>query len=328
MLSGKEAFPVSVLICSRDRRDMLDALIADLQRQDYSGEVEIIVVEETDDPRPPEGCQYVPLPVRGHGIAYARNLAMEHASHEIIVFVDDDCRVGAGWLRNLVAPFADTAVLGVQGGVTVPDGSNAIGWAESLLGFPGGGTSRVYRAAGHEQSTMEVSTLNAAYRRSAVDQVGGFSDAARQGGEDYILAKRVAEHGRLLFVPNAMVRHVARGSLPAIWRWFVRRGRAEIGLLSNGVAPPGYGKFVLRSSLGLKLLATLLLFPWFGCWPIALLAVMYAGMTWWRHYPICRAGMVPLSAWMISPLVKGVMDIAVDAGRISSLSDFWRPHDG
>ncbi|RME57937.1 glycosyltransferase family 2 protein, partial [Candidatus Parcubacteria bacterium] len=145
---------VSVLICTRGRRDMLDALLEDLRRQDYDGDVQIVVVEETDDPRPVEGTDYVPHPVRNLGIAHARNLALEHARHNLIVFVDDDCRVAPDWLGRLLAPLLeDDAVLGVQGGVTVPEGTNAIGWAESLLGFPGGGVTRIRRSAGQAQDT-------------------------------------------------------------------------------------------------------------------------------------------------------------------------------
>ncbi|HXH64057.1 MAG TPA: glycosyltransferase, partial [Mariprofundaceae bacterium] len=262
MLTRNEA--VSLLICSRDRRDMLDALLADLRQQSYGGEVEIVVVEETDDPRPPAGVKYVPLPVRNLGIAYARNQAVQAAAHELLVFVDDDCRVAPEWLEKLLAPFAEPDVLGVQGGVTVPDGTNAVGWAESLLGFPGGGIARVRQAQGRTQPTREVSTLNAAYRRTALIEAGGFPESARFGGEDYLLAKRVAGHGRLLFVPDAMVRHAARGSLPAIWRWFVRRGWAEIGLLRGGLAPAGFKGFMLRSSLLLKLGIVLLTVPWLG----------------------------------------------------------------
>ncbi|MDQ6959167.1 MAG: glycosyltransferase family A protein, partial [Mariprofundaceae bacterium] len=107
---------VVVLVCTRDRRAMLDALLADLRAQDYDGKHEIIVVEETDDPRPPEGVNYVPHPVLNKGIAFARNLAIEHAAHDLIVFVDDDCRVETDWLRRLVRPLDDPQLLGVQGG--------------------------------------------------------------------------------------------------------------------------------------------------------------------------------------------------------------------
>jgi GT2 family glycosyltransferase len=319
MLNGDRVPAVSVLICTRDRRDGLDALLADLRQQSYAGAIEIVVVEETDDPRPPDGVKYVPLPVRNHGIAYARNRALAAASHELVAFVDDDCRISQDWLQALLAPFADAHVVGVQGGVTVPDSTNAIGWAESLLGFPGGGISRVHRACDHNQDTFEVSTLNAAYRRLAVQQAGGFPESARFGGEDYLLAKRVAEHGRLLFVPEALVRHQVRGGLPAIWHWFTRRGRAEIELIRAGIAPQGYGRYVVRASFSLKLAVALATVPWLGWLLPLLLIIAVIAITWWRLRWVLTAPAIPVAAYAVAPLVRMVMDVANDAGRIRAM---------
>ena len=309
--------PVSILVCTRDRRDMLEALLKDLRVQDYQGDMQIVVVEETNHPRPPAGVDYVPIPVRDRGIGFARNTALEHARYDMIVFVDDDCRVGPGWLSALLAPMQeDDGVLGVQGGVTVPEGTNAIGWAESLLGFPGGGISRIRRSGGKVQKTIEISTLNAAYRKQVVLEAGGFDVAARWGGEDYLLAKHVAARGRLLFVPQAIVRHAARGSLPAIWHWFVRRGMAEAGLWRSGQAPAGYGAFILRSSIFLKLAVLLAVAPWLGWWFPLLLPVVMAAITWWRLRWVWADREVPRRAFWVLPLVRLTMDVATDFGRI------------
>lgn len=298
---------------------MLDALLADLRDQDYQGEIQIVVVEETDDPRSPESVDYVPHPVRDLGIAHARNLALKHARHEIVVFVDDDCRVASDWLQKLLLPLDDPDVLGVQGGVTVPEGTNAIGWAESLLGFPGGGIARIHHAGNKARDTVEVSTLNAAYRRQAVLDAGGFDEDARLGGEDYLLAKKVAARGRLLFVPEAIVRHAARGNLAAIWRWFVRRGMAEAGLWRGGLAPAGYGLFLLRSSLFLKLVILLVGTPWLGWWLPLLLPVAVTATTWGRLRWIWGDAAIPRQAFWVAPLVRLTMDIAADFGRIRAM---------
>jgi len=314
--------PVSILVCTRDRRAMLDTLLADLHAQDYDGQYEITVIEETDDPRPIEGVSYVPHPIMHKGIAFARNLAIKHAVHDLIVFVDDDCQVEPDWLRRLLQPLDDLHVLGVQGGVTVPDGTNAIGWAETLLGFPGGGVSRIHHSGGKIQETREVSTLNAAYRKQALLDAGGFDAAARFGGEDYLLAKKVARQGLLLFVPSALVRHAARGSIPAIWRWFVRRGTAEIDLWRHDLAADGFGGWMIRSSVGLKLLCVLLLWPWFSFWPIVLLFTVYVMLAWWRMRWCLREQVgcvVPWVAFAIVPAVKLCMDLASDVGHLNRL---------
>jgi GT2 family glycosyltransferase len=308
---------VSILVSTRDRPQMLDALLGDLSVRAYDGDVEIVVVEETDSPRAPEGAVYVPHPVRNKGIAFARNLAIKHASHDLLVFVDDDCRVDSGWLSRLLDVFADKSVMGVQGGVTVPRNTNAIGWAESLLGFPGGGIARIHESGGGPQETLEISTLNAAYRKSVVERVGGFPMAARFGGEDYLLAKRVAEHGRLLFVPDAVVRHQARGSLPAIWHWFVRRGRAEFELWRSGLAPEGFGAWMLRASLGMKLAPLLLLCFW-SVWPLLVIMGLMVIFNMWRYRWVINKPEIPNAAWWCLPWVRMFMSFASDAGRLKA----------
>ena len=296
---------------------MLDALLADLRAQRYMGNIQIVVIEETDEPRPLCGVDYVPIPVQNLGIAFARNIALANARHDTVVFVDDDCRVGADWLSTLVAPvLRDNTLLGAQGGVTVPLETNAIGWAESLLGFPGGGIARIYQSGGNLQETCEVSTLNAVYRKHAIERVGGFPEEARWGGEDFVLAKRVAAHGRMVFIPNAEVRHAARGSLSAIWWWFVRRGLAEVDLWRAGLAPGGYGSFLLRSSFLLKLAVLFLGTPWLGWWLPLSLPVAVMLMTWWRLKWALEYGGVPRAAFWIAPMVRLVMDMGADLGRI------------
>jgi len=306
---------ISILVCTRDRRDMLNALLADLGKQDYAGQYEIIVVEETDDPSPPAGVSYVPHPMLNKGIAFARNMAIEHATGDVVVFVDDDCRVSPDWLRRLVRPLEDAGVLGMQGGVTVPQETNAIGWAESVLGFPGGGVGRIHRARGQLQDTIEVSTLNAAYRRSVIAEVGGFPVAARFGGEDYLLAKCVAGRGRLVFVPDAVVRHVARGSVPAIWHWFERRGMAEFELWRSGMAPQDYGRWMIRSSLSIKLLPFVLL-CWWSMLPLLAMIALIVVSNMWRERWVVGSPEIPLAAWFWLPWVRMLMAVGSDVGRV------------
>lgn len=309
--------PVSILIITRDRREMLDRLLSDLAVQNYQGEVEIVVVEETDFPREIAGVLYVAHSMLNKGIAFARNMSVKHASHGMLVFIDDDCRVAPDWLENLLTPFEDQTVLGVQGGVTVPDGTNAIGWAETLLGFPGGGFTRVVQSHGEIRETREVSTLNAAYRKEAVIKAGGFSDIARFGGEDDLLAKRVVEQGRLLFVPKAMVQHEARGSLTDIWHWFVRRGKAEFEISQANLAPEGYGLWMLRSSFSIKILPLMFLGYWSVLPLMGGLAVILS-INWWKFRWVLSQKQVPKSAWFIMPLVKISMSLATDVGRIKA----------
>jgi glycosyltransferase involved in cell wall biosynthesis len=119
---------ISILICSRDRRHELQSLVSDLQEMKSPYSFDVVVVEETNHPRPLQGVKYIPHAVANRGIPYARNLALASARGDIIVFLDDDCTIHDGWLKNLLDPFRDESILGVQGGVNVPESTCAIGW--------------------------------------------------------------------------------------------------------------------------------------------------------------------------------------------------------
>jgi GT2 family glycosyltransferase len=224
-----------------------------------------------------------------------------------------------GWLDRLLLPFVDGSVIGVQGGVTTPQSSNAIGWAESILGFPGGGIKRVFQARGNNQETLEISTLNCAYRKWVVEKVGGLEEKLKFGGEDYLLAKKASTYGRCLFVPNAMVSHEARGKLSKIWHWFVRRGRAEVDVIRSRSQRQLTAWRLVRGSLTLKLLflfALCALLPTLSGYFLLASFLLYSFLQYARCYAVWHESIAPLSALLLLPIVKLTMDVAVDWGRL------------
>ncbi|MBW1997079.1 MAG: glycosyltransferase [Deltaproteobacteria bacterium] len=318
---------VSILICSKDRRRELENLVDTLKAMDTQHPFEIVVVEETDKPMPLKGARYVSHPVANKGIPYARNLALSHGRGEIIVFLDDDCIIHDQWLDKLLAPFEDGSVVGVQGGVTVPPHTNATGWVEAIVGVPGGNIRRVLEAKGKNIETREISTLNCAYRRRAVDKVGGFDSRLKITGEDYVLAKKICRLGRCLFVPDAMVSHEARGRLSLIWRWFIRRGRADIDVIKvTGWDMPKF-IWLLRSSILLKILALGLictLLPGLVVLFLSTAIVGYFLSQYARYYATWKKARISLRPLVLIPAVKFVMDLAIDTGRIIELTGAGR----
>jgi GT2 family glycosyltransferase len=313
---------ISILVCSRDRRADLENVVNDLKLMNASYRYDIIVVEETDAPCPIAGVRYFPHPVKNYGFAYARNLSIAESTGEILVFIDDDCQIQEEWLDRLLKPFKKQSVVGVQGGVTVPEDSNAIGWTESLLGFPGGGIRRIIKSAGVAQETIEVSTLNSAYRRRVVEAVGGFYGRLQWGGEDYLLAKKACQHGKCLFVPDALIAHRVRGTLANIWHWFVRRGQAEIGVVrSQEYAGASWGS-VLKSSLTFKVLviSTLCLLLSVGfIYIIPAFFSLYVFLQYFRNYSVWKKSKAPFTSFLIIPFVKLIMDFAADVGRLKAV---------
>lgn len=319
MDTDHDTLMVSVLICSKGRRKRLENLVEKLINSNAPCRYEIVVVEETNYPKPIEGVKYVGHPVANKGIPYARNLALKSAVGEIVIFLDDDCMIQDNWMAELLKPFSNASVVGVQGGVTVPESTNAIGWAESILGFPGGGITRILRAKGENGLTREISTLNCAYRKWVIDRIGGFDQRLVLGGEDYKLAKRACEFGECLFIPSAEVRHEPRGTLMNNYIWFFKRGRAELALSRTGWRSREFYRYWLQSSLLLKILLVVYTAVLAGI-PVGSLIILLpfycAGIVFKRLRPLLSSR-IPLTAMFILPLVKMVMDIGIDCGRLS-----------
>jgi GT2 family glycosyltransferase len=310
---------VSVLISTKDRRPDLAKALASLEGQDYPRErFEVIVVEETDQPAPPSGARYVAIPKEGRGFGYTRAVALRHARGPLVAFIDDDCEAEPSWLRELVRPLMeDPVVLGVAGCVRVRN-ANPIGICENILGFPGGGIAYLSRAAGQVVETRHLSTCNCAYRAEVLQKVGGFPEDAPSSGEDYLVGRSVSRLGRCVYTPRAVVFHKPRGTLRAVFRWFIRRGRQEVWLLRHY---PGVAEFrtlhLVSTSLALRAAAALAAADLVGIPPaaaLALLLVAYGVLQnfryrfCWRYY---RAAWLPL----LLPVTKLVMGLGGEAGR-------------
>lgn len=312
---------VSVVICTKDRPADLARAIASVRACGEVGRgAEIVVVEEADAPREIPGVRYVHLPRAGRGFGSARNVGLRQVRGEFVLFLDDDCEAEEGWIEALTAPLRDDPrLLGAAGAVLVW-GCGAVGYAENILGFPGGGLRYLDGARGHVVPTRSLSTCNCAYRREAVLRAGGFREDARLGGEDSLLAERITALGPCVYAPRAVVYHRPRGRLAAVFRWFIRRGQSEIALLRTIADRTKHVRYLLRSSWTVRGLA---LFFVVVLWPrLALLLpgagiVYYAAILW--RFRFARAYPSHRRAWWLVPVVKMTMDLGAEVGRWKAL---------
>jgi glycosyltransferase involved in cell wall biosynthesis len=217
---------ISVVVPSRNRAHLLPRLVTAIAAQQGVDRIELIVVDDgsTDDTAAVLADLRLPGPSRlrvvrasgPHGAAAARNVGWRAATAPIIAFTDDDCRPEPDWLAGLLAGFDRADV--VQG-VTAFDAAEARGR---------GPFSQVVSVSAW---TGQFETSNVAYRRSLLDDLGGFDERFRGAsfGEDVDLGWRAVELGaRTAFIASAVVVHdVKRGpaldelgaSLRAGLRW-------------------------------------------------------------------------------------------------------------
>lgn len=185
---------------THDRKDMLLAAVASVEAQTRRPDALVVVADGCSDGSAGAlrgGPADIVLETEGVGAAAARNAGWRAVDTDIVAFLDDDCEADPGWLEGLVAGFDDDDVGLVQG--------------RTEAAGPVGPYDRTIRI---DSETGLYESCNIAYRRAALEHVGGFNEdfgrqiGGRPFGEDTDLAWRVRRAGwSTRFADKAVVRH-------------------------------------------------------------------------------------------------------------------------
>lgn len=212
--------------------------------------LEVIVAGRVPDPAVRERLQAIcarHANVRHLDIQFAtgdssrkKNAGAAEARAPLIAFLDDDVVVAPDWSAQIAAPFADVRVGLASGPSLIPEDLNRFG---QLAGLALSSRAAGYVARRYRQNRPEAYAVgwehiigcNAAYRRTAFDQMGGFPPDFYPG-EEMIAAFRTERAGwGLVFAPAAWVKHYPRQSLGRFWRQMWGYGATRIRLLRGGV---------------------------------------------------------------------------------------------
>ncbi len=237
---------VSVVICAYtlDRWALLDQAVTSVQRQRRRPDEVIVCIDHNDEllARARERWEdaAVPVPVQvvanrydGH-LGSARNTGVEHASGDIVAFLDDDAAASEDWLAALLAPYEDPTVVAVGGAPLPRFGAGRPRW------FPEG-FQWVFGCAyrGLPTTRAPIAHLIGAsmsVRRRALVEIGGFHS---DDHDDMDLSHRVA-HGRpgeqILYEPAAVVSHFVpahRVTWGYFWRRCFRVNRGKVAAFAS-----------------------------------------------------------------------------------------------
>ena len=221
---------VSVIVPARDAAATVGATVRALRAQEGVGPVEVILVDDgsrdgTGEVARAAGADLV-LRAEGAGPARARNLGLRAARADLVAFTDADCTPRAGFLRELLAPFADPSVVGAKGAYESEQ-------PELVARFVQLEYEERYRRMARRERIDFVDTYAAAYRRAALLELGGFDERYRlPSTEDQELSFRLVERGhRLVFAPRARVAHLHAASLGAYARKKAKIGYYKVATL-------------------------------------------------------------------------------------------------
>lgn len=195
---------VAVVVPVLNGAEAIGPCIAALLTQTRPADQVIVVdngsTDATSERAAAAGASVVTIAERG--VYRARNVGWRSTDADIVAFTDADCVAADTWLARLLEPFSDGGIAGAGGEAVLPEVRTAAQRWAKLRGF-------MAQEANFGNPFMPfLATANAAYRRSVLEEVGGFEETFRSGG-DTDIAWRVQAFtgGRLAFQPQAQVVH-------------------------------------------------------------------------------------------------------------------------
>ena len=178
--------------------------------------------------------------------------AWPYARHDLIIIADSDVRVGPGYLRATVAPFADPDV-GLVTNLYRSAGVDGVPAAVEALGFTAEMIPNVLAALQLEGLSFALGA-SMACRRKALETIGGFPALADFLADDYQLGNRIAAAGWRLELSGEFVECFSRGEslgqvLSRQLRWCrTMRVSRPGGYLASGITQPFWGAVALLIS--------------------------------------------------------------------------------
>ncbi len=267
---------VSAVIPVYNCRETVGKCLKSLEALDHSS-FEIIVVDDGSTDGTGEICDGFPavrvIRLERGGPSRARNVGIAQARGELIAFTDGDCIVDRRWLTELEKGLERTEVAGVGGDQKSPEDETKTGRRIQeflkLIGF----MTDYIKTASIMQETEHNPSCNVMYKKSVLEEVGGF-DEELFPSEDVELDLKIRRRGHLLlYNPAAVVGHYRPGNYGDFASMMRRYGASQRYLVSK------YGFFRKLHIVPPVLAASLLLFIAMTVWePRSLLLALLAGL--------------------------------------------------
>jgi len=190
------------------------------------------------------------------GPAAARNKGVEFAKSSIIVFTDSDCELETKWLEEMISPFEDNQIGGVQGIYRTKQKKIVAQFVQYEI------ESR-YRKMSSKKYIDFLGTYSSAFRRNIFLENKGFDrNYLIASGEDADFSYRLEKKGiKFLFNQKAICYHLHPESLFKYFKVKFYRGFWRVPLYKNHkdkILNDSYTPFSLKFQISL-----ILFFPFF-----------------------------------------------------------------
>jgi glycosyltransferase involved in cell wall biosynthesis len=242
----------------------------------------------------------------GANISRGRNVAIANATHDVIAVTDADCVLDPEWLERLLRPIDEGADVAMGFYVPLTDGF----FQECLAAV-----NMTLDASEVDGTTFMPSTRSVAYRRQAIEAVGGYPEWLDIGEDMWVDHRWREMQLDMRLAPDAVVRWRLRPGLRATWKQYFRyaRGDAQAGMYPE--------RHALRFGVYAGLVAAM---SSRRRWPKV--AAVVGGLAYART-PLRRARRLMAepreraAAFVVVPALMGWIDTAKMAGYLVGLVD-------
>ena len=178
---------ISVLVCTYNGKRTIRDCLEGLRKVDYPNFEVIIVNDGSTDGAETIAKEYGfrVISIPNGGLSNARNVGMRASKGEIVAYIDDDAVPDPQWLTYLAATFLSTDHVGVGGPNIPPADDGPI--AECVSNSPGGPVHVLLT----DQEAEHIPGCNMAFRKAALEAIGGFDAQFRIAGDDVDLCWRL-----------------------------------------------------------------------------------------------------------------------------------------
>ena len=236
------------------------------------------------------------------GLSSARNTAWQAARGDIVAYLDCDAYPDPHWLQYLAHSFLTTHHACVGGPNLVPESGNTI---EQCVACSPGGPIQVLLT---DERAEHVPGCNMAFRREALEAIGGFDERFRIAGDDVDVCWRLHDSGKTLaFHPAALVWHHRRNTIRGYFKQQFSYGEAEAMLERKW--PHKYSEFghpVWRGRIYEGAHSASSRRRWrvyHGFWGSALFQSLYAPVRGWK------ATLPLMPEWILAVAVLGLLGL-------------------
>jgi GT2 family glycosyltransferase len=215
---------ISVIVCTFNGSRTLSECLESLLRLEYPNYEVIVVNDGSTDTTAKIANSYGfrVITTENRGLASARNKGLKVATGEIVAYVDDDAYADSHWLRYLAGTFINSKHVGVGGPNIAPPSDGPI--ADCVAHSPGNPVHILLS----DSEAEHIPGCNMAFRKAALEAIGGFDPQFRIAGDDVDVCWRLQQKGWTLgYSPGAMVWHHRRNSIRAYWKQQRNYGKAE-----------------------------------------------------------------------------------------------------